>query len=179
MDVPVPRYSPLDPHHSRATDRPAAPALTSQSEAETRTHQSPTQPHPQPAAEETVPSGSAPEDLIRRAANDLGGLPADPLVITDHELLPWEKRCHALLDVLDQYKIVNTEEKRRGIDDLGSEIYARLTYYEKWIVSASNVLMQKGVLTPDEIAQKVEQIKAQHAAQGATSAPTRTPGTTP
>jgi hypothetical protein len=100
------------------------------------------------------------EDLIRRSANDLGGLPADPLVISDHELLPWEKRCHALLDVLDQYKIVNTEEKRRGIDDLGSEIYGKLTYYEKWIVSAANVLMQKGILTPDEIAQKVDEVKA-------------------
>jgi hypothetical protein len=107
-----------------------------------------------------VPTGPAPEDLIRRSPNDLGGLPADPLVITDHQMLPWEKRCHALLDVLDQYKIVNTEEKRRGIDDLGSDIYAKLTYYEKWIVAASNVLMQKGVLTSDEIAQKVEQVKA-------------------
>ena len=27
-------------------------------------------------------------------------------------------------------------------------------------MAASNVLMQKGVLTPDEIAQKVEQVKA-------------------
>jgi hypothetical protein len=107
-----------------------------------------------------MPATPAPEDLIRRTANDLGGLPADPLVISDHELLPWEKRCHALLDILDQYKIVNTEEKRRGIDDLGSEIYGKLTYYEKWIVAASNVLMQKGVLTSDEIARKVEEVKA-------------------
>jgi hypothetical protein len=106
-----------------------------------------------------MPATPSPDDLIRRSANDLGGLAADPLVISDHELLPWEKRCHALLDVLDQYKIVNTEEKRRGIDDLGSEIYARLTYYEKWIVAASNVLMQKGILTSDEIARKVDEVK--------------------
>jgi hypothetical protein len=25
----------------------------------------------------------------------LGGLPAPPMVIADHELAPWEKRCHA------------------------------------------------------------------------------------
>jgi hypothetical protein len=100
------------------------------------------------------------DELIKHAANDLGGLPAEPLVISDHELLPWEKRCHALLDVLDQYKIVNTEEKRRGVDDLGGEVYAHLTYYEKWIVSAANVLMQKGILTPDEIARKMDEVKA-------------------
>jgi hypothetical protein len=102
---------------------------------------------------------SGAEDLIRRGANDLGGLPAEPIVITEHELLPWEKRCHALLDVLATNGIVNTEEKRRGIDDLGSEILGKLTYYEKWIVSASNVLMQKGILTPDEIAQRVDAVQ--------------------
>ncbi len=104
------------------------------------------------------------DELIRRAANDLGGLPAEPLVISDHELLPWEKRCHALLDVLAHYEIVNTEEKRRGVDDLGGEIYARLTYYEKWIVAAANVLMQKHVLTPDEIARKMDEVKAHEGA---------------
>jgi hypothetical protein len=105
-----------------------------------------------------------PDELIQRAASDLGGRPAEPLAITDHELLPWEKRCHALLDVLDQHKLVNTEEKRRGVEDLGGEIYAQLTYYEKWIVAAANVLMQKGVLTPDEIARKLEAVKARHEA---------------
>jgi hypothetical protein len=99
------------------------------------------------------------DDLIRRGANDLGGLPAEPIVISDHELLPWEKRCHALLDVLAENRVVNTEEKRRGIDDLGSELLGKLTYYEKWVLAASNVLMQKGVLTSDEIAQRVEAVQ--------------------
>ncbi len=101
-----------------------------------------------------------PAELITHAVSDLGGQSADPLVITDHELLPWEKRCHALLDVLDVHKIVNTEEKRRGVEDLGGVIYGQLTYYEKWIVAAANVLMQKGILTPDELARKLEEVKA-------------------
>ncbi len=100
------------------------------------------------------------DDLIRRGANDLGGLPAEPLVISDHQMLPWEKRCHVLLDVLAANRILNTEEKRRGIEDLGSDLLGKLTYYEKWIVSASNILMQKGFLTPDEIAQRVEAVQA-------------------
>jgi len=101
------------------------------------------------------------DELIKHAASDLGGRPAEPLVIGDHELLPWEKHCHALLDVLDRYKLVNTEEKRRGVDDLGGEIYGHLTYYEKWIVSAVNVLLQKGILTPDELAQQLDALKAE------------------
>jgi hypothetical protein len=51
--------------------------------------------------------------------------------MVDHELLPWEKRCYALLDILDIHKIVNTEEKRRGVVDLGSEMIGKLTYYER------------------------------------------------
>jgi hypothetical protein len=99
------------------------------------------------------------DDLVRRGANDLGGLPAEPIVISDHELLPWEKRCHALLDVLADNRVLNTEEKRRGIDDLGSELLGKLTYYEKWVLAASNVLMQKGILTSQEIAQRVEAVQ--------------------
>ena len=56
------------------------------------------------------------EHLVKRLPNDIGGLPADPIVQTDHLLEPWEKRCHALADVLDFHKIINTEEKRCGVE---------------------------------------------------------------
>ena len=84
--------------------------------------------------------------------------------MVDHELLPWEKRCHALLGILDIHKIVNTEEKRRGVEDLGSEMIGKLTYYERWIVSAINVLLEKRVLTPDQLARKTaeEQARFKH-----------------
>ena len=54
------------------------------------------------------------EQLLKRLPNDIGGLDAGPVERVDHELEPWEKRCHALADVLDFHKIINTEEKRRG-----------------------------------------------------------------
>ena len=103
-------------------------------------------------------SGS--EELVKRLPTDLGGTPAERITPADHELLPWEKRCHALLDILDAHKIVNTEEKRRGVEELGSEMVARLSYYERWIVAAANLLMQKRILTPDEIARKVAEVAA-------------------
>jgi len=103
---------------------------------------------------------AGPSDLVTRLPTDLGGADADRIAIADHELLPWEKRCHALLDILDVHKLVNTEEKRRGVEELGSEMIGKLTYYERWIVSAANVLMQKGILTPDEIARKTQEVQA-------------------
>jgi len=97
--------------------------------------------------------------LVKKLPNDFGGTGAhEPVPMAVHDLLPWEKRCHALLDVLDFHKIVNTEEKRRGTEEIGTEMAAKLTYYEKWIVSASNCLLQKGILTPDEIGRKHKEV---------------------
>lgn len=100
------------------------------------------------------------EDLLRRLPNDIGGLPADRIDCTDHELLPWEKRCHALADVLDYHKMINAEEKRRGVAALGAEMIARLSYYERWMASFANILFQKQVLTPEELATKMEEVAA-------------------
>ena len=62
------------------------------------------------------------EKLVNRLPNDIGGLPADAIQRVDHELEPWEKRCHALADVLDFHKLINTEEKRCGVEALGAEM---------------------------------------------------------
>ena len=78
----------------------------------------------------------------------------------EHELLPWEKRCHALADVLDFHKIINTEEKRCGVEALGAEMVAKLTYYERWIVAFSNILFRKGILSPTELATKMDEVDA-------------------
>jgi hypothetical protein len=103
------------------------------------------------------------ENLVKRLPNDIGGLPAEKIQQIDHQLLPWEKRCHALADVLDFHKIINTEEKRRGVEALGSEMVGMITYYERWIVAFANILFQKAILTPDELAQKMKEVEARHA----------------
>lgn len=100
------------------------------------------------------------EKLVKRLPNDVGGLPADPIQRVDHELEPWEKRCHALADVLDFHKIINTEEKRRGVEALGAEMVVRLSYYERWIVAFANILFEKGILTPTELALKMKEVES-------------------
>jgi hypothetical protein len=100
------------------------------------------------------------EDLVRRLPNDIGGLPGRPIIPTDHPLQPWEKRCHALADVLDFHKIINTEEKRCGVEALGGELIARLSYYERWIVAFANILFRKHILVPSEVARKMSEIEA-------------------
>jgi hypothetical protein len=114
------------------------------------------------------------ENLVKRLPNDIGGLPAEPFQRIDHELEPWEKRCHALADVLDFHKIINTEEKRCGVEALGSEMVGKLTYYERWIVAFANILFRKQILTPEELARKMDQVQARwdgEAALGGLSVP--------
>lgn len=89
--------------------------------------------------------------LVTRLPNDIGGVEAPALNRNEHELMPWEKRCHALADVLDFHKIINTEEKRRGVEALGTELVNALNYYERWIVAFSNILFEKGILIPDDL----------------------------
>jgi hypothetical protein len=101
---------------------------------------------------------TATEDLLKTLPNDIGGLPADRVERVEHELEPWEKRCHALADVLDLHKIINTEEKRRGVEALGSELISKLTYYERWIAAFANILFQKQILTPDALARKMDEV---------------------
>jgi hypothetical protein len=58
------------------------------------------------------------------------------------------------------------EEKRRGIDELGRDVYDRLTYYEKWILSAANNLLAKGVITSEELGRKMAEIAQREAGRG-------------
>jgi hypothetical protein len=102
------------------------------------------------------------QDLLTRLPSDLGGLPADRIQRTEHALEPWEKRCHALADVLDFHKIINTEEKRRGVEALGAEIVGQLSYYERWIAAFANILFQKAILTPEELARKMDEVAARY-----------------
>jgi hypothetical protein len=110
---------------------------------------------------------SSTANLLQHVPTDLGGLPADRIQRVEHELLPWEKRCHALADVLDFHKIVNTEEKRCGVEALGSEIVGHLSYYERWIAAFAKLLFQKQLLTPEELAIKMDEVAVRHARDAA------------
>jgi len=97
--------------------------------------------------------------LVERLPTDMGGQPADAIQRIEHAMAPWEKRCHALADVLDFHKIINTEEKRCGVEALGTEMVNKLSYYERWIVAFVNILFRKEILTPTELALKMQEVE--------------------
>jgi hypothetical protein len=106
------------------------------------------------------------EDLLRQLHNDIGGSAADTFERVDHPIEPWEKRCHALAGVLDFHKIINTEEKRRGGEALGSEMISKLSYYQRWVATFANILFAKGILTPEQLAVKMAEVEARFEPEG-------------
>lgn len=110
-----------------------------------------------------------PRPMLPGPVNDFAGHPADPVVITDHELAPWEKRTHATLECLYWRGAMSMEEKRNAVEELGAAMYGDLTYYEKWATAAARRLLAKGLITQDELDAKIAEVRGRRAAAEAAS----------
>jgi hypothetical protein len=98
-----------------------------------------------------------------RRHHDMGGLPAGAIDRAEHELAPWEKKVDATLRLLLAKRIMTLDELRRGVEELGSGVYDELSYFERWIASISNNLLEKGVLEVQELGEAMERAQRRHA----------------
>ncbi len=96
-----------------------------------------------------------------RGIHDMGGLPAGPVDRSEHDYALWEKRVDALLVLLSdrERRLLRVDELRRGIEQLGQAAYEDMTYYERWIASITGNLLEKGVLTSDELGRKMAEVE--------------------
>lgn len=108
-------------------------------------------------------------DKPHRMHHDMGGQPAGPVSLAGHEIEPWEKRIEAILRCLQlrEKPVVTVDELRRGIEQLSPALYDSLTYYERWIASLTNILVEKGVLARAEIDQRIAALEAARASEAA------------
>ncbi len=91
--------------------------------------------------------------------HDLGGSPdAGPIDKSQHETEDWEKLADAVTIVLDKKGIKTTDEHRRAIESLDPEQYKSLSYYERWIAATELLLVEKGILTREEIDQRSAEV---------------------
>ena len=95
-----------------------------------------------------------------RSHHDMGGLPAGRVEATEHEYAPWEKRVDALLVLLSGAGRMTVDELRKNIEAIGPDAYDRMAYYERWIHSISQTLIQRGVITIEELGRKMAQVEA-------------------
>jgi hypothetical protein len=90
-----------------------------------------------------------------RGYHDIGGLPLGAIDRAQHDYALWEKRVDALLVLLAQKKVMTVDELRHGIESLGADQYERLTYYERWISSIARALVDRGVITTNELGRRM------------------------
>jgi hypothetical protein len=99
--------------------------------------------------------------------HDMGGEPAGLVARTEHDYALWEKRVDALMVLLSRKdnRQMTVDELRRNIEALGPGVYDSLSYYERWIHSITATLLQRGVLTVDELGRKMADVE-QRVARG-------------
>ena len=95
--------------------------------------------------------------------HDLGGQPAGPMDLADHEAEPWAKTLTAILVALRLNGIGSIDEMRRNMEDLPPEDYDR-PYFERWAEAARNLFAEKGLTTGAEIDERMARIKAENEA---------------
>jgi len=94
-----------------------------------------------------------------RGIHDMGGLPAGTVQPGEHDYALWEKRVDALLVLLTKKGLMTVDELRRNIEGLGLDAYDKMSYYERWIYSITQTLIQRGIISIDELGRKMSEVQ--------------------
>ena len=92
--------------------------------------------------------------------HDMGGQPAGPMDLTEHQRGNFERHTDALVSLLlgAGKRVVRVDELRRAIESLPD--YDSLAYYEKWAGAIKLLLVEKGVISEQELAEKLAELKS-------------------
>ncbi len=99
-----------------------------------------------------------------RGFHDMGGLQAGTVTPAEHDYAPWEKRVDALMMLLSHKdrQLLTVDELRRNIESLGAQAYERMTYYERWMHAITQTLIQRGVISIEELGRRMDEVHERH-----------------
>ena len=101
--------------------------------------------------------------MLERSHHDMGGQPAGPVQRTEHDYAEWERRIDAMAILLwgikGGKKLMSVDEHRKNIESLPPSEYDRTAYYEKWIYALTQTLLQRGLITTEELGRKMEEVR--------------------
>jgi nitrile hydratase subunit beta len=88
--------------------------------------------------------------------NDVGGMQGFPPVARELNEPPfhadWEAHVFAINRALIGQGVYNLDEFRDAIERMPAQDYLAASYYERWLHAISTLLVEKGVLSPHEVA---------------------------
>ncbi len=104
--------------------------------------------------------------MNHRAVSDIGGIAAGPIDTHEHEPTMTERRIDAMMMLMRQQPRAfwGSDENRRTIESLTPEFYEGSAYYERWVSAMRLLLVEKGILSEDEITAKLAEVRARFAA---------------
>jgi hypothetical protein len=99
------------------------------------------------------------ESLPNKGPQDIGGQEAGPVDTVDHGMKFWERQANGLRSVLQRNRILKTDELRRAAEELGPR-YSELQYFEITTSALKTVLIEKGLITEEELSRKMAEVRA-------------------
>ena len=103
---------------------------------------------------------------IGRRWHDMGGDAAGPIPDDSHDFAIWEKRVDALMVLCAGKGHLTVDGLRRVLEDMPAESFEQMSYYERWITSINQNLIEGGVYTTAELAQKMTEVAARGTTYG-------------
>jgi hypothetical protein len=97
---------------------------------------------------------------LRHVLHDVGGQPDLPVPFLEKVEEDWEMNTYITCECLGWRGVWNSEERRRAENDLGATLYFGLPYYARWATVAAKTLITKGLITPDELSAKLDEVRA-------------------
>ena len=88
--------------------------------------------------------------------HDMGGKPSGPVEKAEHDFAFWEKRVDALVIIAQARGLFTVDGLRRVLEDMGEDAFETMSYYERWVASLNQNLVEGGVYSLEELGQKME-----------------------
>ena len=94
-----------------------------------------------------------------RRWHDMGGKDAGQVDPAEHDFALWEKRVDALYLICSTKGIFTVDALRRVLEDMGEDVFESQSYYERWIASVNQNLLEAGIYSVEELGAKMAEVE--------------------
>lgn len=96
----------------------------------------------------------------------MGGQDAGPVPLQEHDFALWEKRVDALMVLCSAKGFFTVDGLRRAIEDMGEDAFETMSYYERWIASINQNLLESGAYSLEELGTAMQAVATRGATYG-------------
>jgi hypothetical protein len=106
-----------------------------------------------------------------RRWHDMGGRDAGAIAQGQHDYALWEKRVDALLRLTSSKGYFTVDGLRRVLEDMPEDSFETMTYYERWIASITQNMIEAGAFTIEELNARMDEVAARGETYGEAQGP--------